>query len=249
MESPLAVVIMAAGKGTRMKNPAVAKVMYTINGKPMVEYAVDLARQLGATRIIVIVGWQKESVVEHLADKAREAVCIEQAPQLGTGHAVMQAEQSLKGFDGDVLVLSGDVPMLSRMALTSLIDLHRKHNAAATVLTAELPDPTGYGRILRNTDGSVRGIIEHKDATDDQQRIHEINSGIYVFNKTHLFTALAHVKPSNKQNEYYLTDVFGYFKENGLPVHAIAASNPDEIMGINTPEQLEIARTIMDQRS
>lgn len=249
MEGPLAVVIMAAGKGTRMKNPAVAKVMYAINGKPMVDYVVDLAMQLNAAKIVVVVGWQKESAIEHLARKAKEIVCVEQTPQLGTGHAVMQAEAVLKGFEGDVLVLSGDVPLLSYGTVRGLIDLHRMHNAAATVLTAKLQDSTGYGRILRNSDGSVQEIVEQKDATEEQRRVREINSGIYVFDKGWLFEALRQIKPSNKQNEYYLTDVFGYFWKNGLTVHAIATGNASEVMGINTPEQLEEAGAIMSRGS
>ena len=248
MERPLAVVIMAAGKGTRMKNPAVAKVMYEINGKPMVNYVVNLAMQLNAAKIVVVVGWQKEPVIEYLAHKAKEIVCVEQAPQLGTGHAVMQTESVLRGFEGDILVLSGDVPLLSYTTARNLIDFHGKHNTSATVLTAELQNSTGYGRILRNANGRVQRIVEQKDATEEERRVREINSGIYVFDKGLLFEALHRIKPSNKQNEYYLTDVFGYFWENGLPVHAIKAGNANEVMGVNTQEQLEEARAIMSKQ-
>ena len=146
---------MAAGKGTRMKNPAVAKVMYAINAKPMVDYVVDLAMQLHSAKIVVVVGWQGECVIEHLAVRAKEIVCVEQKPQCGTGHAVMQTEAVLSGFEGDVLVLSGDVPLLSYATTRNLIDLHRTHKATATVLTAHLEDPTGYGRIMRNADGKI----------------------------------------------------------------------------------------------
>ena len=137
MQRKLAVVIMAAGKGTRMNNPEMAKVMFSINGRPMVEHVIDLALQLNADRIVVIVGWQKDSVVEHLAAVFGKNVnCVEQNPQLGTGHAVMQAEHLLSEFEGDVLVLSGDVPMLSHETTWSLIDVHRSTNARATLLTA-----------------------------------------------------------------------------------------------------------------
>jgi UDP-N-acetylglucosamine diphosphorylase/glucosamine-1-phosphate N-acetyltransferase len=246
MERKLAVVIMAAGKGTRMNNPNMAKVMYTINGKPMVDHVVDLALRLGAQRVVVIVGWQKDSVIHHLSHIYGQSVeCVEQNPQLGTGHAVMQAEPALKNFAGDVLVLSGDVPMLSYATARALIEHHRSTDARATVLTAVLEDATGYGRILRAADGSVTGIVEHKDATEEQRTIKEINSGIYVFDAGLLFEGLKHITPNNVQKEYYLTDVFRYFWERRLKVGAVAAPNPVEIAGINTVAQLEAARQAM----
>ncbi len=249
MERNLAVVIMAAGKGTRMNNPDMAKVMYTINGKPMVEHVVDLALRLGAQRIVVIVGWQKDSVINHLANVFGESVeCVEQNPQLGTGHAVMQAEPALRDFDGDVLVLSGDVPMLSYATTRSLIEFHRHNNADATVLTAVLDDATGYGRILRDADGNVTAIVEHKDATEEQRSIKEINSGIYVFDAGMLFEGLRHITPNNVQKEYYLTDVFRYFWKRRLKVSAVAAPNPMEIAGINTVAQLEAVRKVMNSQ-
>ncbi len=246
MQKKLAVVIMAAGKGTRMNNPDMAKVMFSINGKPMVEHVVDLALKLNAERIVVIVGWQKDSVIDHLSKVFGPRVtCVEQNPQLGTGHAVMQAEKSLADFDGDVLVLSGDVPMMSYATSHSLIEFHRSSRAEATVLTAVLDDATGYGRILRNTDGSVLGIVEHKDATDDQREIREINSGIYVFDAKLLFESLKHITPTNAQKEYYLTDVFHYFWLHQFVVSAVVAPNPVEISGINTVAQLDAARDVM----
>lgn len=247
MERNLAVVIMAAGKGTRMKNPDIAKVMYTIGGRPLVEHVVDLALHLRAARTIVIVGWQKEAVIRHLANVAPAVICVEQSPQLGTGHAVMQAEDALRGFEGDVLVLSGDVPLLTRKTTEGLVRLHRADGAAVTVLTALLADATGYGRILRDGDGAVVGIVEHKDASEDQRRINEINSGIYVFDKRHLFEGLQHITPENVQKEYYLTDVLGYFWRNKLPVRAVIADEPGEIQGINTLGQLESARQLLEQ--
>lgn len=248
MERKLAVVIMAAGKGTRMKDPNVAKVMFPINGKPMVEHVVDLALRLDASKIVVIVGWQKDSVINHLKKIFGERVeCIEQNPQLGTGHAVMQAEKALKDFDGEVLVLSGDVPLLSTETVTSLLALHNSTQAKATVLTAVLDDATGYGRILRNTDGSVQGIVEHKDADPDQLEIKEINSGIYVFDSQLLLESLKHITPTNAQKEYYLTDVFHYFWRHQKKVSANIAENPMEISGINTLDQLEAARVVMER--
>lgn len=242
MSRKLAVVIMAAGKGTRMKNPDKAKVMFEINGRPMVEHVVDLAMKLHADRIVVIVGWQKDSVIGFLARTGKPVICVEQNPQLGTGHAVMQAAAPLKGFAGDVLVLSGDVPLLKFETLSRLIAHHVSSGASATLLTAVVQDPTGYGRILRGQAGEVLGIVEQKDATNSQRAINEINSGIYVFDAGQLFDALAHITPSNAQNEYYLTDVFGHFWSHTLRVSALPAKDPREIQGINTLEQLEEAR-------
>jgi UDP-N-acetylglucosamine pyrophosphorylase len=245
MDKSLAVVIMAAGKGTRMNNPHMAKVMYTINHRPMVDYVVDLALQLKSSKTVVIVGWQKEMVMRHFTETRKPVVCVEQSPQLGTGHAVMQARDELEGFSGDVLVLSGDVPLLSYATTRALVDYHRAEQSTATVLTAILKDPTGYGRILRRLDGSVTKIVEHKDATEKERHVREINSGIYVFDKGRLFEGLAHITPSNAQNEYYLTDVFEYFWRHHFPVHALATESPLQVMGINTPAQLDEARTLM----
>src|SRR5512140_1268395 len=245
MARDLAVVVMAAGKGTRMKNPDMAKVMYPINGRPMIDYVVDLALRVRAVRTGVIVGWQKESVVAHLQKEAPAARWVEQTPQLGTGHAVMQAELELTDFEGDVLVLSGDVPMLSSGTVDALLSAHRAHHAAATVLTTVLDDATGYGRILRDADGQVVGIVEHKDATDEQRVIREINSGIYVFDKGRLFEGLRNITPDNAQKEYYLTDVFKYFWRNAIPVWAVKTEDSREVQGINTLQQLEEAREAM----
>lgn len=248
MDNRLSVVVMAAGKGTRMKNPDIAKVMHTVLDKPMVQHVVDLAAQLEASRTIVIVGWQKDSVIAHLQGTSPSVVCVEQSPQLGTGHAVMQAEEPLRGFTGEVLVLSGDVPVLTYGTLAGLLKQHRETGSTATVLTAVLEDATGYGRIVRNPEGQVVGIVEHKDATDDQRAIREINSGIYVFDAVHLFEALKHITPANAQKEYYLTDVFKYFWLHGLPVGARATSDPHEIQGVNDLRQLEAARQVMAGR-
>lgn len=242
MDSGLAVVIMAAGKGTRMKNPDIAKVMYTVAEKPMVEHVVDLALELDSKRTIVIVGWKKESVTRHLRQTGKPVICVEQSPQLGTGHAVMQAEKALEGFAGDVLVLSGDVPLLSVDTVRRLLLVHRESQAAATVLTAVLDDPTGYGRILRDSREHVVGIVEQKDASEQEREIKEINSGIYLFDKTRLFDGLKHVTPHNAQKEYYLTDVFQYFWRSGFPVRAVTATHPQEIRGVNTVQQLDEAR-------
>jgi UDP-N-acetylglucosamine pyrophosphorylase len=225
-----------------MNNPDIAKVMYTIAGRPMVDYVVDLALHLEAARIIAVVGWQKDAVIEYMISHGRPVHCVEQTPQLGTGHAVMQAGSELDGFEGDVLVLSGDVPLLRNTSVRGLVDSHRRSSVAATVLTAVPDDPSGYGRIMRNGTGHVVGIVEHKDATEEQRRVREINTGIYVFDRERLFEGLGQITPHNIQNEYYLTDVFQYFWTHRLPVGAVVAPDPFEVQGINTPVQLESAR-------
>jgi len=240
---------MAAGKGTRMKNDAMAKVMHTIGGKPMVEHVVDLAIHMKAARIIAVVGWHKDSVIQHLNQTGHQVTCVEQTPQLGTGHAVMQAEKPLEGFVGDVLVLSGDVPLLSRKTVDQLIAYHRSAPAAATLLTGILDDPSGYGRILRDgPDGHVLAIVEHKDATPEQLNIREINTGIYVFDKERLFDGLKHITTNNAQKEYYLTDVFQYFWKNHFQVRAVPVDEALEVQGINTLDQLEAARVAFASR-
>ena len=240
---------MAAGKGTRMKDATKAKVMFEVMGKPMVQHVVETAQALGSDRIITIIGYQRESVEAHLRTVAPTVEFAVQDPQLGTGHAVMQAEPFLRNYEGDVIVLSGDVPLLRKETIQKLFDYHRENNAAGTILTARLDDPTGYGRILRSNNGYVVGIMEHKDATEEQRKINEINSGIYIFDTRYLFTALQHINPHNAQNEYYLTDVFGHFWEQKLVVAAMVTGDANEIRGVNTVEQLQEAEEVLKSRN
>lgn len=241
----LAVVVMAAGKGTRMKDANQAKVMYKLADKPMIHFVIRLGIDLSAARTIVIVGYQREKVEEYLKEHFPDAECVVQAQQLGTGHAVMQAESPLEDFSGNVLVLSGDVPLLQHATIDKLMRHHQKTKAVATILTAKLEDPSGYGRIIRNSDHSVERIVEHRDASDLELKIQEINSGIYVFAKEKLFDGLKHIRPHNIQNEFYLTDVFEYFWKHHWIVSALKAPHPDEIKGINTVEQLNEAQKVL----
>ena len=244
----LATVIMAAGKGTRMKSTDKAKVMFELRGKPMLDYVVTLAQALGSDRILAIVGFQREGVMAYVRKSHPTVEFAVQEPQLGTGHAVMQAEQALRGFTGDVLVLSGDVPLLKKETLDGLWNKHLSSGAIATVLTAEPADPTGYGRIIRTDTGMVAKIVEHKDASADELAVREINSGIYVFQQVGLFDGLKHITAHNAQKEYYLTDVFGYYRSKGRKVAAVKARSVDEIQGINTLEQLQEAEYILAMR-
>lgn len=241
----LAVVILAGGKGTRMKDPSKAKVMYEILGKPMIHYVVDLANQIKSSKTIVVVGYQRDSVIDYLHKSHPTVEIAIQAEQLGTGHAVMQTEDNLKDFTGNILILSGDVPLLTFDTIHKLISLHEKENSSAAILTAELKEPGGYGRIIRNSDSSVAKIVEHKDASEEEKKICEINSGIYVFRKEELFESLQHITPQNSQNEYYLTDVFEYFWKKQWKVSALKAENNLEVMGINTIEQLNEVQEIL----
>ncbi|TLU85829.1 MAG: UDP-N-acetylglucosamine pyrophosphorylase [Chlorobium sp.] len=239
----LAVIIMAAGKGTRMQSD-LPKVLHKANGRPLIDYVLDTSQSLGPEKIVIIVGHQAGLVKEAAA---RDGVSVAlQEPQLGTGHAIMQAEASLIDFDGELLILSGDAPLVTAETLQKLIAFHRSREAVATVLTAELHDPTGYGRVIRQNSGdNVLKIVEQKDALENERAVKEINSGVYLFNKQLLFEALQQINTNNAQQEYYLTDVFGICFQSGYKVCAFKTDNPDEILGINTPEQLFEAEQLL----
>ncbi|TNJ39098.1 UDP-N-acetylglucosamine pyrophosphorylase [Chlorobaculum thiosulfatiphilum] len=239
----LSIVIMAAGKGTRMKSD-LPKVLHEANGKPLVAYVIEKSRALDPGKIVLIVGHQAELVQAATADFPVDYAL--QEPQLGTGHAVMQSEPLLKDFEGEVVILSGDAPLFTERTLRELIDFHRSRQAVATVLTAEMADPTGYGRIIRNGGGEeVLKIVEQKDATEAEKAVSEINSGVYVFNAAELFSALHSITNKNAQGEYYLTDVFGICFGKGKKVCAFKVADPNEIRGINTPEQLREAEQLL----
>ncbi|NTU68713.1 MAG: NTP transferase domain-containing protein [Chlorobiaceae bacterium] len=239
----LAVVIMAAGKGTRMKSD-LPKVLHPANGHPVVEYVIRKSLSLEPESIVLVVGHQAE-LVRQATSHLPVSYALQQ-PQLGTGHAVMQTEPALNQFDGEVIILSGDAPLFTTTTLRALVDFHRSRNAVATVLTANMDDPTGYGRVIRNQGGEeVLRIVEQKDASDEEKAVTEINSGVYVFNARELFAALKSITNTNAQQEYYLTDVFGICFGKGLKVCAFKVGDPNEIRGINTPEQLREAELLL----
>jgi UDP-N-acetylglucosamine diphosphorylase/glucosamine-1-phosphate N-acetyltransferase len=231
-----------------MEDPTKAKVMNELLGRPMIHYVVDLAFELEVDRVLVIVGYQRKTVIDYIRKSHPAAECVIQAEQLGTGHAVMQTIPALRGFDGDLMVLSGDVPLLKGATMRGLLDHHRETGAVATILTAEFTDPADYGRIVRNAEGSVMRIVEQKDAIEQELKIQEINSGIYVFEQSRLFDGLAHIDAHNAQNEYYLTDVFEYFWQHNLKVSALKTSDADEIRGINTVAHLQEVRDVLRRR-
>lgn len=238
-------IIMAAGKGTRMKSD-LAKVLHPLMGRPMIHYVIALAKSLGSERIVAIIGHQKDTVRAELADENIEFAV--QEPQLGTGHAVMQAKPFFADYTGSLVVLSGDAPLLTVDTVRRLLNLHHTKRATATILTAILPDPTGYGRIIRRPDGSVQKIVEQKDATEAEKSVDEINSGIYVFSSPALFAALKNVRNDNSQKEYYLPDVVPMLIAKDQKVCAMIAPDAQEISGINTVEQLKEAEVILTQR-
>ena len=240
----LAAVILAAGKGTRMKSE-LPKVLHELNGRPMVHYPVQQAAQIGCRPTVLVVGHGAEAVKESLVGQSVDFALQEQ--QLGTGHALLSAKEALSGFSGSLLLLCGDVPLLRHETLQRLLDYHRGEGAAATVLTVEMAEPFGYGRILRNG-SEVLGIVEEKDATDEQRAIREINTGIYIFEAPLVFEILSGLDCDNAQGEYYLTDVLAALRAGGRKVRALVMDDPAEAMGINSRVQLAEAASLMRQR-
>lgn len=238
-------VILAAGEGKRMKSD-LPKVLHEAVGVTLVEHVGRAARSAGADRIIAIIGNQAELVRERLAHTGWEFA--EQKKREGTADAVKCAVPALEGVTGDVLVLAGDVPVLQGSTLKTLMEKHAAEKSAATVLTARLPDPTGYGRILRDASGEFLGIIEHKDASEEQRAVDEVNSSIYAFRSDALLSALPRITNDNAQGEYYLTDALGILREDGERVIAVHAASPDEILGVNDRDQLAQVDAILRER-
>ncbi len=239
--------VLAAGKGTRM-NSDLAKVLHEIDGRSLLGHVLDTAASLHLSRMIVVVGHQAEEVRRrHTPDGVEFAM---QQPQLGTGHAVMVAAPLLETEppDADCLVLYGDVPLLRASTLHELMERHRLDGNGVTVLTAEVDDPKGYGRIIRDARGDFRCITEDRDLDPAQRGIREINSGIYAFQLAPLLRALGSLRADNSQKEYYLTDALTVIRDAGLPVGVFLLGDPQEISGINTPAQLADAAAVLARR-
>lgn len=237
-------IIMAAGKGTRMKSNK-SKLVHEIYGKPLVKRVVELAEKIGSDEIVAVVGHLREQVQEVLGDSVKYAY---QDELLGTGHAVMQARKYLEGKKGKVVILYGDVPIIRPETLKNLISKSIKNKEYATLLTAKYENPMGYGRIIRDEGGNIKEIIEEKDADPLQKKIKEINSGIYCFDIEELLIALKKVKNDNAQGEYYLTDVIKIMNDEGLKTGAVIVEDNTEILGVNDRSQLELLTRVLRMR-
>src|SRR5499426_1858753 len=238
----LRVLILAAGKSTRMKS-RYAKVLHRVGGRTLIEHVLNVARNL-STDIAVVVG--------HSADQVKAAISevtfIDQKEQLGTGHAVLAAREKFSGYAGDVLVMPGDVPLIGTSTLDAFVRFHREGGFRASVLTAEVDDPGGYGRIVRRTNCELDSIVEHRDASFEVLKIREINSGVYVFNAPALFESLTKIRNDNVQREYYLTDVIGILGSRKQKIGAFKVNSAEEVLGINTRQELAVVDRVMRRR-
>lgn len=244
----LEAIILAAGKGTRMGSD-LPKVLHPVADRPMVHWVIDACEQAGAIRQVIVVGHEADRVREALAER-EQCLFVEQRQQLGTGHAVMMAGEvyARDGEQVDVLVLYGDGPLIRAQTLRRLVAAHRGSGAAATLATAMLDDPRGYGRIIRDANGRFAGIVEQKDADERQQAIREVNPGIYCFRADALFEALGRIGNTNAKGEYYLTDVPGLLASEGRKVELVEAMAAEDVLSINTPQQLAEVDGLMRQR-
>ena len=243
--SELKAVILAAGKGTRMKSD-LPKVVHKIEEKCLVDYAIDAAEGAGATDICLVVGYKNEVVKESISHKNVQFALQEE--QLGTGHAVRCAKEFL-GEEGQTLILFGDTPLITAGTLQRLLAYHKEHKDAVTVLSAMIDDPTGYGRIIRDENGNFIKSVEHKDASEAELLSKEINSGMYVFETKELKEALDKITPNNAQGEYYLPYTLTIIKDKGLRVDAFALEDAEDITGVNDQEQLAGAAAIIRSRN
>ncbi|WP_154241465.1 NTP transferase domain-containing protein, partial [Streptococcus equi] len=237
-------IILAAGKGTRMKS-GLPKVLHKVSGLSMLEHVLNSVSALAPQKQLTVIGHQAEQVRAVLGD---QSLTVVQEEQLGTGHAVMMAEEELSGLEGQTLVIAGDTPLIRGESLKALLDYHIREKNVATILTANAKDPFGYGRIIRNVAGEVVNIVEQKDANEAEQEVKEINTGTYIFDNKRLFEALKHLTTDNAQGEYYLTDVISIFKAGQERVGAYLLKDFDESLGVNDRLALAQAEVIMQER-
>ena len=241
-------IILAAGKGTRMKSD-MPKVLHTIFDKTLVGYVIDAVNSTGlADENFVIVGHQAERVEEFVNKNYDNAKCVLQSPQLGTGHAVSMALPYLKDFDGEVIILCGDTPLITSETIKEFVEYHRERKSDLTVMSAIFDNPTNYGRIIRNQDGSLNSIVEEKDANPEQKMVKEINAGIYCINWQKIKPAFNELTSNNAQGEYYLTDIIKWGNEKHLSVNAYTLKNNEEIFGINSKAHLAEATRMLNNR-
>lgn len=239
-------IILAAGISSRMKTDT-PKVLHEVCGRPMLAYVLDACRGAGVQKIYVVVGFGAEQVKKKF-EADDDVVWVRQEQQKGTAHAVLCCKEQLNGFNGLTLVLCGDGPLIRAETLRKIAKKHEAEKAAATLATAILDDPTGYGRVCRGTDGNITAIVEHNDCTSEQLKIKEVNPSYYVFDNRMLFEAAVKVKPDNAKKEYYLTDAISIIIAGGHKVAAIAALLPEEALSVNTNEQLQQISRIMQSR-
>jgi bifunctional UDP-N-acetylglucosamine pyrophosphorylase/glucosamine-1-phosphate N-acetyltransferase len=221
------------------------KVLHELLGRPILAYVLNAAKWLSPERVLVVTGSGAEEVEEAFRGAAS---FVRQEEQLGTGHAVAQAEEALKGFGGPLVIVPGDAPLISPQTLLDFLEAHRVLGAALSVLTAVLPDPGSYGRVLRGPDGWLQGIVECRDATEEERQIREVNAGVYAGSAPEIFGALREVRPDNAQGEYYLTDMVGVLRARGRRAAAVTGPDPQEIQGINDREELWRAREVLRLR-
>jgi bifunctional UDP-N-acetylglucosamine pyrophosphorylase/glucosamine-1-phosphate N-acetyltransferase len=239
-------IILAAGVSSRM-NTRTPKVLHEVCGRAMLAYVVDACRQVGVGKMYVVVGYSAEQVRERF-EGADDIVWVRQDEQKGTAHAVMCCREHLGDFEGQTLILCGDGPLIRAETLRTLTQKHESEHSAATLATAVLEDPTGYGRIARDAYGNIQGIVEDSDCTDAQRAIREVNPSYYLFNNKVLFEALEQVRPDNVKQEYYLTDALSVIISTGHKVVAVTAVRPEEAMGVNSRAELSEAGKIMQHR-
>ncbi len=240
----LLTIILAAGKGTRMKSDK-TKVLHQIAGKEMVKHVIETVEDLNS-KIVSVIGYQSEKVKDNLNDYNLDFV--KQEKQLGTAHAVMQAKKEIKKHEGPVIVLYGDIPLLKSSTLKKMIKKHKTDKAALSVLTAELDDPTDYGRIVKDKNNEIVKIVEEDDATNIEKEIKEINSGVYCFDSDLLVESLENIDCDNAQNEYYLTDAVDYIKNKGHKVIPVMIEDNEEIIGVNDRKGLAEAEKVLRSR-